>query len=171
MNVARGKKAAAVLASEATMQERVNVAKGEASAIEAHAVASAAAVRVLAAAIRSDGGADACSLRIAEQYVSAFKAIGASGGTVVVPANAGDVGGMVAQAMAVYRATAKNTRGALGGGGPAGAPPAFDPLDALGSSMPPPSAADAGFGATPRAEAGLPPSPESDFAPDGVPAK
>ena len=119
VNVAKGKKAAAVLASEAAMQERVNLAKGEASAIEAQAVASAKAIGLLADAIRADGGADACGLRVAEQYVSAFKGLAASGSSVVVPANAGDVGGMVAQAMAVYRATA----GSIPAGGVAGGQP------------------------------------------------
>ena len=47
-------------------------------------------------------GLPACA-GVAEQYVAAFKALAASGSTVVVPANTGDVGSMVAQAMAIYR--------------------------------------------------------------------
>ena len=103
VNLARGKKAAAVLASEAAMQELINRGIGEASAIEAHAAASANAVRMLAEAMRERGGAEACSLRVAEQYVAAFKALSASGNTVVVPANTGDVSAMVSTAMAIYR--------------------------------------------------------------------
>jgi regulator of protease activity HflC (stomatin/prohibitin superfamily) len=103
VNLARGKKAAAVLASEAAMQERINLAKGDASAIEATARASAAAVRMMATALAAEGGHDASALRVAEQYVGAFQALAASGSTVVVPANTGDVGAMVAQAMAIYR--------------------------------------------------------------------
>jgi len=172
VNVAQGKKAAAVLASEAAMQERINLAKGEASAIEAHAHASASAVRLLATAIRAEGGIDACSLRVAEQYVSAFKAIAGSGGTVVVPANAADVGGMVAQAMAVYRATAKQTAGALGNDAPSdfadsvavGSP--LQGVDGVGASR-----ATSAFGeeASRGNDAGLPASPQSDFAPEGLP--
>jgi len=124
VNLATGKKLAAVLASEATMTERINIGKGEASAIEAHAHASAKAVRVVAAALRAEGGVDAGSLRIAEQYVSAFKALAASGSTVIVPANAADVGGMVAQAMAVYRATSRQPSGGRGGSGASGSAPA-----------------------------------------------
>jgi regulator of protease activity HflC (stomatin/prohibitin superfamily) len=105
VNLAEGKKAAAVLASEAKMQERKNLALGEAVAIEAHAIASAKAVRELALALNEDGGSAACTLRVAEQYVGAFKELAASGSTVVVPANAGDIGSMVAQAMAVYRSS------------------------------------------------------------------
>ena len=104
VNLAQGKKAAAVLASEAAMQERINLAEGEAKAIEVQAAASAGAVRTLAAAMGQAGGHDASALRVAEQYVSAFKELAASGSTVVVPANTGDVGAMVAQAMAIYKA-------------------------------------------------------------------
>ena len=52
VNVAKGKKMAAVLASEAEMQERINRGLGEASAIEAKAGADAAAIKLLAAAHR-----------------------------------------------------------------------------------------------------------------------
>ena len=111
------------------MQERINLAKGEASATEAHALASAKAVTLVAEALRGAGGAEASSLRVAEQYVSAFKALAASGSTVVVPANTGDVGAMVAQAMAIYR-----QQGGLGSSSPSGAPPA-DVADVSRHSM------------------------------------
>lgn len=103
VNLAEGKKTAAVLASEAAMQESINLARGEAEAIAAKAAASAKAVRLLADAMGRQGGAEASSLRVAEQYVSAFKDLAASGSVVVVPANTGDVGAMVAQAMAIYK--------------------------------------------------------------------
>ena len=169
VNVARGKKTAAVLASEAAMQERVNLAQGEASAIEAHAAASANAVRALAVAIRAEGGIDACSLRVAEQYVSAFKSMAASGSTVVVPANAADVGGMVAQAMAVYRATAAQTGGKMAAAAAtdAAADAAADGGDGIAWDAEP--AIDAHQGE--RGGGELPPSPESEFAPEGMPPR
>jgi regulator of protease activity HflC (stomatin/prohibitin superfamily) len=103
INIATGKKMARVLASEAVMQERINLGKGDAAAVEAHAVATATATRAIAEALGSERGAAATSLRLAEQYVQAFKAIAQSGSTVIVPANAGDIGAMVAQAMAIYK--------------------------------------------------------------------
>jgi len=103
INIATGKKLARVLASEAAMQERINLGKGDAAAVEAHAMATATATRAVAAALGVERGAAATSLRLAEQYVNAFKGIAQSGSTVIVPANAGDIGGMVAQAMAVYK--------------------------------------------------------------------
>ena len=123
-------------------------ARGEAAAIEAQAAASAKAVAVLAEAMRADGGQEACALRVAEQYVSAFKGLAASGSTVVVPANAADVGGMVAQAMAMYRATAGTLPAGMAGaasaagstGGIDGAPGVGAPATpfAVGGTSPPP---------------------------------
>ena len=43
------------------------------------------------------------SLKVAEQYVEAFRAMAKSTNTVVVPANVGDAGAMVAQAMAILK--------------------------------------------------------------------
>ena len=111
MNIANGKKLARVLASEALMQERVNIGKGKAAALEAHASASANSTRMLAAALDARSGEAATSLRLAEQYVSAFKSIAQAGNTVVVPANAGDVGSMVAQAVAIYKGLDSKPRG------------------------------------------------------------
>ena len=103
VNIATGKKLARVLASEAEMQERANRGKGEAVALEMHANASAAATRTVAAALRQSDGTASASLRLAEQYVGAFKALAKEGNCVVVPANVGDVGGMVAQATGIYK--------------------------------------------------------------------
>ena len=80
------------------MQERINIGRGEASAIEANADASAKAIKALAAAISAGGGMEASSLRVAEQYISAFGCLAKGGNTLVVPANTADVGSMVAQA-------------------------------------------------------------------------
>merc|ERR1712151_80122 len=104
VNLARGKRMAAVLASEAAMQEHTNIGLGEAAAIEAKAKANAKAIRLLADAILSQGGQNAMRLKVAEQYVSAFSSIAKTGNTVVVPANVGDAGSMVAQAMGIFKA-------------------------------------------------------------------
>ena len=85
------------------MQEKINIGEGEARAVEAHARATAEAVREVAAALQAEGAHEASTLRVAEHYVRAFNKLAASGSTVVVPANASDVGAMVAQAMAIYR--------------------------------------------------------------------
>ncbi|KAJ1983257.1 Stomatin [Dimargaris verticillata] len=104
INVAEGKKQATILASEAVMVEQINQAKGAAEAILAHAGATAQGIERVAQAItRSEGGHEAVSLTVAEKYVNAFANLAKESTTVVVPADANNVSGMVAQALAVYK--------------------------------------------------------------------
>ena len=49
-----------------------------------------------------DNGNNAASLAVAEKYVTAFGELAKETNTVVLPANAGDVTGMVTQALTIY---------------------------------------------------------------------
>lgn len=104
INVAEGAKQQVVLTSEAALTDQVNRAKGEAEAILAVAEATAKGIEMVAAAIQKQGGSDAVGLRVAEQYVSAFKELAKESTTVLLPANAADAGSMVAQALTVFEA-------------------------------------------------------------------
>ena len=53
-------------------------------------------------ALGNPNGGAAASLAVAEKYVSAFGELARQSTTLLLPANTGDVGSMVAQAMAVY---------------------------------------------------------------------
>ncbi|KAI0232563.1 Protein HflC, partial [Massospora cicadina] len=97
INVAQGHREAVILESEAAKQKQINHAAGEAEAILLKAKATAMGIEKVASVIQSKGGADAVSLTIAEQYVTAFGQLAKQGTAVVVPASANDVGGMVAQ--------------------------------------------------------------------------
>ncbi len=57
---------------------------------------------LLAEAIRTSGGAEAVSLRVAEQYLDAFKEIAKKGTTMLLPSTAHDPASMVAQALSIY---------------------------------------------------------------------
>lgn len=102
INIAEGRKQEVVLASEGALTDQVNRARGEAEAILAVAEASAGGIEKLAAAIMQSGGNEAVALKIAEQYVAAFRELARTGTTVLLPANAGDAGSMVAQALTVF---------------------------------------------------------------------
>lgn len=102
INMAEGAKQEIVLNSEAALTDQVNRAKGEAEAIIAVAEATAKGIELIAAAISRQGGEEAISLRVAEQYVSAFEKLAKQSTTVLLPANAGDTGSMVAQALSVF---------------------------------------------------------------------
>jgi regulator of protease activity HflC (stomatin/prohibitin superfamily) len=102
INVAQASKQQIVLASEGALTDQVNRAKGEAEAILAVAEATAKGIEMVAGAIQQKGGEEAVALRVAEQYVDAFRELAQESTTVLLPANAGDAGAMVAQALTVF---------------------------------------------------------------------
>ncbi len=101
INLADGKRQAAVLESEGDKTAAINRAQGEATAIRVLAEATAAGVRAVAEAIADRGGLEAANLKVAQQYVDAFANLAKTSNTLIVPANAGDVAGMLATAMGV----------------------------------------------------------------------
>lgn len=102
INVAEGKKQSQILASEARKMEQINIATGEANAIVAKATARAEGIEKVSLALQQQLGERAATLNVAEQYVNAFSNLAKTNNTVVLPANVGDAGSMVAQALAVY---------------------------------------------------------------------
>ncbi|KAF2034838.1 hypothetical protein EK21DRAFT_107468 [Setomelanomma holmii] len=117
INIAEGKKQSVILASEALRAEQINMASGEAEAILVKAQATANGIDAVARAIAQGEGAaqNAISLSVAEKYVDAFANLAKEGTSVIVPGNVGDIGGMIASAMAVYgnvnASQAKNASG------------------------------------------------------------
>ncbi|KAF9592009.1 hypothetical protein IFM89_011592 [Coptis chinensis] len=103
INIADGKKNSVILASEAAMMDQVNRAKGEADAILARAQATAKGIYLLSEAIKTNGGVEAASLRIAEQYIHAFGQIAQKGTTMLLPSTAANPASMMAQAMSIYK--------------------------------------------------------------------
>jgi regulator of protease activity HflC (stomatin/prohibitin superfamily) len=103
INIADGEKAAAIARSEGEKAAAINRAQGEATAIVMLADASAAALRQVGAAIREPGGADAVSLRVAEEYVAAFGNLAKTNNSVIVPANMGDMGSLIASALQILK--------------------------------------------------------------------
>ncbi|PWY81877.1 hypothetical protein BO70DRAFT_362313 [Aspergillus heteromorphus CBS 117.55] len=104
INIAEGRKQSVILASEAMQTEKINQASGEAEAILLKAQATARGIECVAKSIESgqENAYGAVSLSVAEKYVDAFSKLAKEGTAVVVPGNVGDMGGMIASAMAVY---------------------------------------------------------------------
>ncbi|KAK5947068.1 Synaptotagmin-like protein 2 [Knufia obscura] len=104
INIAEGRKQSVILASEAVQAEQINTAAGDAEAIKLRAMATAQGIDAVAESLSRDGAnaQNAINLRVAEKYVEAFGNLAKEGTAVVVPGNVGDMGGMIAQAMAVY---------------------------------------------------------------------
>jgi len=113
INLAEGKKAAAIAESEGEKTAAINRAQGEAAAILTVAEASAQALEKIGAAANTPGGEKAMQLKVAEQYVGAFANIAKEGNTVVVPADMGNLAGLITGAMSIT----KGVGGAIGGSG------------------------------------------------------
>lgn len=111
INVAEGDKQEIVKRSEAAKIDQVNRAEGEAQAILSVAEATAKGIELVAAAIQKQGGSEAVSLKVAEQYVNAFAKLAKDSTTVLLPANANDIGGTVAQALTVFEQIRANRAG------------------------------------------------------------
>jgi regulator of protease activity HflC (stomatin/prohibitin superfamily) len=103
INNADGEKQQVIKASEAKKQQQINEAEGQAAAILAVADATAEGIRKVADAIGKPGGFEAVQLRVAEQYIGQFGELAKASNTLVLPANAADVGSMIALAMNVIR--------------------------------------------------------------------
>jgi len=105
INVADGKRQAAILESEGEKQSAINRAQGEATALRLIADANAAAVHAVGEAITGKGGMEAANLKVAQEYVAAFANLARTTNTLILPATASDVAGMVATAMTVLDKT------------------------------------------------------------------
>jgi regulator of protease activity HflC (stomatin/prohibitin superfamily) len=101
MNKAEGEQKSAVMISDGEKQAAVNRAEGEARAITLVAEATASAIRSIASAIQTEGGEKAIQLKVAEQYVTSFGNIAKAGNTVVVPADMGNMAGLITAAMSI----------------------------------------------------------------------
>jgi len=102
INIAEAEKQQQVLASEAAKIDQINRAQGEAEAIISVASATATGIESVAKSIQKTGGSDAVALQLAEQYIGAFGKLAKESNTILLPANANDIGSSVAQALAVF---------------------------------------------------------------------
>ncbi len=105
INVSEGMKQEMINVSEGDMQKQINEAKGRAEEITLIADATAAGIERIAMAINQPGGADAVSLRIAEQYVKEFGKLAKESNTLILPAELSDIGSVVASLSKTLTAT------------------------------------------------------------------
>ena len=109
INRAQGLKQEAVEVSEGEKQKRINEAEGQAQEILLVAEATAQGIRKIAESLTLTGGETAANLRVAEKYVAEFGKLARENNTMIVPANLGDVAGMVATAMSAIQSVPSNS--------------------------------------------------------------
>ncbi|UJJ30179.1 SPFH domain-containing protein [Halopseudomonas maritima] len=96
INVSEGVKQETINLSEADKQRQINEAEGKAREIELIATATAEGLRRVAEAINTQGGQEAVSLRVAEQYVKEFGKLAQTNNTMILPAELSNIGSAVA---------------------------------------------------------------------------
>ncbi|MDA3971769.1 MAG: paraslipin [Desulfobulbaceae bacterium] len=105
INRAEGLKTEAIQISEGEKQKRVNEAEGQAAEIRLVAEATAEGLRKVAESLQTEGGDVAANLRVAEKFVTEWGKLAKESNTMIIPANMGDLGGMVATAMTILDKT------------------------------------------------------------------
>lgn len=84
--------------SEGEKQRRINEADGKAYEILKTAEATAQGLKVIADVIGTQGGKDAVSLKIAEQYIQEFGKLASENNTMIIPSNLSDIASIIATA-------------------------------------------------------------------------
>lgn len=103
INLAEGERQSLIAQSEGDKQAAINKAEGEATAITLVADATAGAIAKVAAATREQGGLEAVNLKVAEKFVDAFATLAKTNNTMIVPANLGDMAGLIATATSIVK--------------------------------------------------------------------
>lgn len=104
INIADGERQAAIAQSEGDRQAAINKAEGEALAIKLVADATAEAIAKVAASTQMPGGLESVNLKVAERFVDAFTHLAKTNNTMIVPANLGDMAGLIATATSIIKA-------------------------------------------------------------------
>ncbi|MDR2301596.1 MAG: paraslipin, partial [Deltaproteobacteria bacterium] len=91
INIAEGERQQLINISEGEKQRRINEAAGRAQEITMVADATAAALKIVGKAITEEGGQDAVSLRIVENYLNEFGKLAKTNNSLIIPSNVVDL--------------------------------------------------------------------------------
>lgn len=95
INYSQGEMEESINRSEGEKEKWINEAEGKAAEITALAAATAASIRKVATALDTDGGDEALSLQLAEQYLAELKNLARKGTQVVLPLDLTDMDGVM----------------------------------------------------------------------------
>ena len=95
INESSGEMEQAINRSEGEKERRVNEAEGRAAEIKALAGATATSLRRIAEALDVDGGDEAISLQLAEQYVNQLRGLADAQTDIILPMNLADIDSML----------------------------------------------------------------------------
>ncbi len=102
VTTSEGYRQAQINEAEGDKQAQILRAQGTAESLTIEASARAEAIKTISEAINSDGGSAAVAQQLAEQYIKAFEKLAREGTVALLPADGGDVSGMVAKAFTAF---------------------------------------------------------------------
>lgn len=102
VTTSEGYRQAQINQAEGDRQAQILRAEGIAESMTIEATARAEAIRKISQAINTEGGTAAVAQQLAEQYVTAFDKLAREGTVALLPADSGDIAGMVAKAFTAY---------------------------------------------------------------------
>jgi regulator of protease activity HflC (stomatin/prohibitin superfamily) len=116
INIAEGERQQLINISEGEKQRRINESAGRAQEITLVAEATAEALRVVGKAINEEGGVDAVSLRIVENYLNEFGKLAKTNNSLIIPSNVIDLAAVLAVGKEVIKVGREETNKANTGG-------------------------------------------------------
>lgn len=96
-----GEKQACINRAEGEMEEVITKAKGKAIEIEKISAATAEGIIEIAKALQTEGGKDAVTLKLAEQFIKEFGNLAKTNNTMIVPSNLSDISSLVASVTSI----------------------------------------------------------------------
>jgi regulator of protease activity HflC (stomatin/prohibitin superfamily) len=103
INTSEGQRQQEINIADGRKQAEILRAEGEARAIALVASATADAIRAIATAAVVDGGIEALQMQLAKSYIDQFGNLAKVGTTMIIPADLGNIGGMVGTALQIVR--------------------------------------------------------------------
>ncbi len=103
INTSEGQQQQEINLADGRKQAEILRAEGEARAIALVATATADAIRAIAAAAITNGGIEALQMQLAKDYIDKWGNLAKVGTSIVVPADLGNIGAMVATAMSIVK--------------------------------------------------------------------
>jgi len=116
VTTSEGYRQAQINQAEGDRQAQILRAQGTAESLTIEATARAEAIKTISLAINAEGGSAAVAQQLAEQYINAFDKLAREGTVALLPADGGDVSGMVAKAFTAFNNLQSQVEGARGGG-------------------------------------------------------
>ncbi len=102
INLAEGMKQCTLLSSEAAMVEVINRSKAKAESILALAKATTEEIQIIADAMQGLSSEKAISLKLAQEYIEAFKELAKAGTTILMPADVANAASMITQSLSLF---------------------------------------------------------------------